>query len=191
MKQHTRSHTSFDEAFAYEVLSVVEEIPEGKVATYGQIARLIGKEKNSRLVARALSHAEQFGEFPCHRVVNHAGRLAPGWVEQGFLLMQEGVELKDRNHVDLKKYQWDCCLCCCQSCDRNTEWRTGNVVQTDLVAELYGRWISAMLATDTNVQIWIGGFTKFDSHLHQFANTNLIQFCEWIILINLSIIVRT
>ena len=78
MKQHTRSHTSFDEAFAYEVLSVVEEIPEGKVATYGQIARLIGKEKNSRLVARALSHAEQFGEFPCHRVVNHAGRLAPG-----------------------------------------------------------------------------------------------------------------
>ena len=95
MKQHTRSHTSFDEAFAYEVLSVVEEIPEGKVATYGQIARLIGKEKNSRLVARALSHAEQFGEFSCHRVVNHAGRLAPGWVEQGFLLMQEGVELKE------------------------------------------------------------------------------------------------
>ena len=108
MKQHTRSQTSFDEAFAYEVLSVVEEIPEGKVATYGQIARLIGKEKNSRLVARALSHAEQFGEFPCHRVVNHTGRLAPGWVEQGFLLMQEGVELNDRNHVDLKKYQWDC-----------------------------------------------------------------------------------
>ena len=108
MKQNTRSHTSFDDTFAYEVLSVVEEIPEGKVATYGQIARLIGKEKNSRLVARALSHADQFGVFPCHRVVNHAGRLASGWLEQGFLLMQEGVELKDRNHVDLKKYQWDC-----------------------------------------------------------------------------------
>ena len=41
------------ETLAYEVLSVVEEIPAGKVATYGQIARLIGKEKNSRLVARA------------------------------------------------------------------------------------------------------------------------------------------
>ena len=38
MKQHTRSHTSFDEAFAYEVLSVVEEIPEGKVATYGPVS---------------------------------------------------------------------------------------------------------------------------------------------------------
>ena len=36
---------------AYEILSVVEEIPFGKVATYGQIARLIGMEKNSRLVA--------------------------------------------------------------------------------------------------------------------------------------------
>ena len=33
----------------YEILSVVEEIPEGKVATYGQIARLIGRDKNSRL----------------------------------------------------------------------------------------------------------------------------------------------
>ena len=47
----------FTEDFAYEVLSVVAEIPEGTVATYGQIARLIGRDKNSRLVARVLSHA--------------------------------------------------------------------------------------------------------------------------------------
>lgn len=47
----------FTEDFAYEVLSVVGEIPEGTVATYGQIARLIGRDKNSRLVARVLSHA--------------------------------------------------------------------------------------------------------------------------------------
>ena len=39
----------FTEDFAYEVLSVVAEIPEGTVATYGQIARLIGRDKNSRL----------------------------------------------------------------------------------------------------------------------------------------------
>ena len=83
----------FTEDFAYEVLSVVAEIPEGTVATYGQIARLIGRDKNSRLVAR---------------VVNHAGRLAPGWPEQAFLLRQEGVELKDAMHVDLRKYQWEC-----------------------------------------------------------------------------------
>ena len=41
-----------DEELIYEILSVVEEIPEGNVATYGQIARLIGRERNSRLVGR-------------------------------------------------------------------------------------------------------------------------------------------
>lgn len=99
-------HIQLTDDFAYEVLSVVEEIPEGCVATYGQIAALIGHAKNSRLVARVLSRAEFYGEFPCHRVVNHAGRLAPGWVEQAFLLRQEGVVLKDETHVDLKRFQW-------------------------------------------------------------------------------------
>lgn len=65
------------EELIYEILSVVEEIPEGKVASYGQIAELIGKEKNARLVGRVLSMAEYYGKYPCHRVVNHAGRLAP------------------------------------------------------------------------------------------------------------------
>ena len=92
--------------FAYEVLSVVEEIPAGCVATYGQIAALIGHPKNSRLVARVLSRAEFYGEFPCHRVVNHSGRLVPGWPEQAFLLRSEGVVLKDETHVDLKRFQW-------------------------------------------------------------------------------------
>ena len=40
------------EDLIYEILSVVEEIPEGNVATYGQIARLIGRDKNSRLVGK-------------------------------------------------------------------------------------------------------------------------------------------
>lgn len=93
---------------AYEVLSVVAEIPKGRVATYGQIARLIGREKNSRLVGKILSHAEVYGDYPCQRVVNHAGRLAPGWPEQGDLLRAEGVELKGGDRVDLKKYGWDC-----------------------------------------------------------------------------------
>ena len=70
------------ETLAYEVLSVVEEIPAGKVATYGQIARLIGRPRNARLVGRILRGAEQYGSYPSHRVVNHAGRLAPGWPEQ-------------------------------------------------------------------------------------------------------------
>ena len=101
------AHAKLNSDFTYQVLSVVEEIPEGCVATYGQIAQLIDRPKNSRLVARVLSHAEYYGEFPCHRVVNHAGRLAPGWAEQAFLLRREGVALKDETHVDLKKFQWN------------------------------------------------------------------------------------
>ena len=96
-----------DERLIYEILSIVEEIPEGRVATYGQIARLIGRERNARLVGTVLSRADCYGQYPCHRVVNHAGRLVPGWVEQVELLRQEGVVLKDDCHVDLKTYQWD------------------------------------------------------------------------------------
>ncbi|AYW45918.1 MGMT family protein [Tetragenococcus koreensis] len=96
-----------DEDLIYEVLSVVGEIPEGCVATYGQIARLIGREKNARLVGKVLSMAEFYGKYPCHRVVNHAGRLAPGWSEQADLLHNEGISLKDENHVDLRRYQWE------------------------------------------------------------------------------------
>lgn len=97
-----------DEALIYEILSVVEEIPEGCVATYGQIARLIGRERNARLVGKVLGMAEYYGEYPCHRVVNHAGRLVPGWREQEYLLRQEGVPMKDAFHVDVKHCQWDC-----------------------------------------------------------------------------------
>lgn len=96
------------ENLIYEILSVVEEIPEGNVATYGQIARLIGRDKNARLVGKVLSKAEYYGEYPCHRVVNYSGRLVPGWVEQGDLLRDEGAIMKDETHVVLQKCQWDC-----------------------------------------------------------------------------------
>ena len=102
-----RKHV-LDEDLIYEILSVVEEIPEGNVATYGQIARLIGRDKNSRLVGKVLSMSQYYGKYPCHRVVNHAGRLVPGWTEQRFLLAEEGITLKDTYHVDLKKYLWNC-----------------------------------------------------------------------------------
>lgn len=97
-----------DELLIYEILSAVEEIPEGKVASYGQIARLIGKERNARLVGKVLSRAEFYGNYPCHRVVNHAGRLAPHFREQKRLLLEEGVHVKENGCVDMKKYQWDC-----------------------------------------------------------------------------------
>lgn len=96
-----------DEDLIYEILSVVEEIPAGSVATYGQIAALIGRPKNSRLVGKVLSMSEFYGEYPCHRVVNHAGRLVPGWTEQRLLLQQEGVLFQKNGTVHLKQCQWN------------------------------------------------------------------------------------
>lgn len=98
--------TVLDDDLSYLIYSIVEEIPVGCVATYGQIAKLIGKEKNARLVGRALKMSFRYGDFPCHRVVNHAGRLVPGWDEQKFLLEKEGVTFRDEFHVDLKKHKW-------------------------------------------------------------------------------------
>ena len=75
------------EELIYGILSVVEEIPEGKVASYGQIAKLIGRDRNARLVVKVLSMAEYYGEYPCHRVVDHSGRLAPHFYDQKDLLL--------------------------------------------------------------------------------------------------------
>ena len=95
------------ERLIYEILSAVEEIPCGRVASYGQIARLIGRDRNSRLVGKVLSLSQFYGDYPCHRVVNHAGRTAPGWHEQRQLLEDEGVEFKDNGCVDMKRFQWE------------------------------------------------------------------------------------
>lgn len=95
-----------NENLIYEILSVVEEISEGNVASYGQIAHYIGRDKNSRMVGKVLSMAEFYGEYPCHRVVNHAGRLAPHFRDQRYLLEQEGVQFKENGLVDMKKFQW-------------------------------------------------------------------------------------
>lgn len=98
--------SALNEEFLYQVFAIVEEIPQGFVATYGQIARLSGHDKNARLVGKALSLSEYFGKHPCHRVVNSQGRCAPGWLEQRTLLLQEGITFKDNGCVDLKKHQW-------------------------------------------------------------------------------------
>lgn len=96
-----------NEDICYEILSAVEEIPYGKVSTYGEIARLIGREKNARLVGRVLSHAEMYGDYPCHRVVSSTGRTAPGCYEQRLLLENEGVKFLKNGNVDLKHFLWD------------------------------------------------------------------------------------
>lgn len=96
-----------NEQLVYEILSVVAEIPEGKVASYSQIATLIGREKNARLVGQVLSRAGLYGAYPCHRMVNHSGRTAPNWPEQRALLEQEGVTFRPNGCVDMKKHRWE------------------------------------------------------------------------------------
>jgi len=100
--------TVLNEQLVYEILAVVEEIPSGKVASYGQIAKLIGREKNARLVGTVLSRAEFYGDYPCHRVVSHAGRLVPSWREQSTLLEAEGVAVGADGRVDMKSFRWEC-----------------------------------------------------------------------------------
>lgn len=98
--------TKLNEEFMYQIYAIIEEIPKGKVATYGQIAKLSGHPKNARLVGKALNYSEFFGEYPCHRVVNHQGRTVPNWKEQPKLLKEEGITFKSNGNVDLKKHQW-------------------------------------------------------------------------------------
>lgn len=96
-----------DNDLVYEILSAVSEIPKGCVATYGQIAALIGRDRNARLVGRVLSVAEYYGDYPCHRVVNAVGRTAPHFWEQRALLESEGVKFKANGSVDMKSFKWN------------------------------------------------------------------------------------
>ncbi len=82
------------------------KFPRGASRLTGKLPT-IGRPKNARLVGKVLKESQFYGEYPCHRVVNAAGRLVPGWDEQAALLAEEGVELKDDGHVDMRMYQWD------------------------------------------------------------------------------------
>ncbi len=99
-------------SFYDTVYDCVLKIPEGKVATYGQIAFLCGSPRASRAVGYALHFNPKPGVIPCHRVVNRFGNLAEkfafGGVDaQRFLLECEGVEVDENNTIDLSKYQWN------------------------------------------------------------------------------------
>ena len=94
-----------------EIYKAVLKIPKGKVATYGQIATIIGHPRAARQVGWALHVNPMPGVIPCHRVVNRFGRLAPefafgGRDAQKALLTEEGVEVRDDYTVDLTLYLW-------------------------------------------------------------------------------------
>lgn len=96
-----------DEDFFYNIYSIMMEIPRGKVVSYGQLARLAGRDKNARVVGKALRCANMYGEYPCHRVVGSKGRLALGFSEQKQRLLDEGVVIKTNGNVDMKQCQWN------------------------------------------------------------------------------------
>lgn len=96
-----------NEKFYEEVYQVIAEIPVGKVTTYGEIAKLLGRPQNSRMVGRALKQVPTDLSLPCHRVVNAQGRLVPGWTEQKQLLLAEGVTFKNNGEADLKRNRWE------------------------------------------------------------------------------------
>jgi methylated-DNA-protein-cysteine methyltransferase-like protein len=99
-------------SFSEKVYQLTRQIPKGKVVTYGQVAKKIGKPKAARAVGNAVHRNPDPKTIPCHRVVNRDGRLAPnfagnGWQEQKRRLLKEGVKFKDQMHVDLTKRQWN------------------------------------------------------------------------------------
>lgn len=96
-----------DDRLVYEVLAVVGEIPAGKVATYGQIARLAGRPKNSRLIGNILKYSDQYGEYPCHRVVNHAGRLAPLFHAHVSPVVKTHAFGFQKGTLRMQDFQWD------------------------------------------------------------------------------------
>jgi methylated-DNA-protein-cysteine methyltransferase-like protein len=81
--------------FYIRVYQIVQAIPRGQVATYGQIAWILGKPQCSRRVGQALYHAPHDVNLPCHRVVNSKGGLVQHWAEQKDLLLREGVAFKN------------------------------------------------------------------------------------------------
>ena len=90
----------------HQVWQIVNAIPEGKVATYGQVARLAGMPQQSRLVGRILSKLPEATSLPWHRVINSQGKISnPNPQRQQERLSKEGITLLN-GRVSLKSYQW-------------------------------------------------------------------------------------
>ena len=93
------------------IYDVVRQIPEGKVATYGDIAALAGLPDHARLVGYALHALPIYTDVPWHRVINAQGKISLGRADIGSdlqqrrLLEDEGVVFLN-GRVDLKVYRW-------------------------------------------------------------------------------------
>ena len=101
-------------AISERVWAAVKRIPRGKVATYGQIAALLGMPRHARLVGYTLAATPQTVKIPWHRVVNAEGRISlrlRHWDSgsddlQRILLEDEGVIFDSSGRIDLKRFRW-------------------------------------------------------------------------------------
>ncbi len=100
------------EKFFERVYNLVASIPKGKVATYGQIAKMLGAPKWSQIVGYALHVNPCAQKIPCHRVVNRFGQVCSGFAFGGAqaqrqLLEGEGVVFESDGSINLKRFQWN------------------------------------------------------------------------------------
>ncbi|WP_313033208.1 MGMT family protein [Acinetobacter sp.] len=108
MPEHFK--TSSDE-LARQILQVVALIPYGKVASYGQIAKMAGLPKHARLVGYMLKHLDQESEIPWYRVINSQGKISLSKLNdhgeniQRVKLLAEGVMVTG-DKINLKQFQW-------------------------------------------------------------------------------------
>jgi methylated-DNA-protein-cysteine methyltransferase-like protein len=95
------------------IYAVVAQIPRGRVATYGQVARLAGMPRQARLVGYALHKLPAGNRAPWHRVINAQGRISPRSFglgredEQRVMLEQEGVPFSREGRASLAEHQWE------------------------------------------------------------------------------------
>ena len=95
-----------------KILSVVARVPRGRVATYGQVARLAGLNGQARLVGYTLNALEPGSRLPWHRIVNARGRISlrsdggPEAIVQRRLLEREGVRFDAAGTMDLARFRW-------------------------------------------------------------------------------------
>ncbi|WAH39347.1 MGMT family protein [Alicyclobacillus dauci] len=97
-------------SFTAKAVEIIQNIPEGKVMTYGQIARLSGSPRGARQVVRILHSMSQKHKLPWHRVINSQGRIGlredESFHVQKLSLQAEGIEFIDNDQIDLQRYQY-------------------------------------------------------------------------------------
>ncbi len=101
-----------DQNFFEKVYQVVKQIPEGRVSSYGAIARSIGSPQSARMVGWAMNASHNIEDVPAHRVVNRLGLLTGKHHFDGTNLMQqllenEGVEVIDNQIQRFDEIFWD------------------------------------------------------------------------------------